>query len=136
MFHTSRGRNLVAALAILLTTMMFTTLFTLTQSMSRNLVEMTFRQTGSDAEATIRGLTDEEADDLAAARAGIRATVDWFAGLGLPTSLPQLLGRGPLPEGTLRELAEGVTYQGKRKVGSFLVLGQPEILEIYRLANR
>lgn len=28
MFHTSRGRNLVAVLAILLTTMMFTTLFT------------------------------------------------------------------------------------------------------------
>ena len=78
----------------------------------------------------------QEADDLAAAQAGIRATVDWFAGLGLPTSLPQLLGRGPLPEGTLRELAEGVTYRGKRKVGSFLVLGQPEILEIYRLANR
>ena len=32
MFHTNRGRNLVAVLAILLTTMMFTTLFTLSQS--------------------------------------------------------------------------------------------------------
>ena len=66
MFRKNRGRNLVAVLAILMTAMMFAALWTLTQSMSQNLVEMTFRQTGSDAEATIRGLTDAEADDLAA----------------------------------------------------------------------
>ena len=62
MFHTNRGRNLVAILAILLTTMMFATLFTLTQSMSRNLVEMTFRQTGYDAQVSLRGLSEEQAD--------------------------------------------------------------------------
>ena len=55
MFRAGRSRNLVAILAILLTTMMFATLFTLTQSMSRNLVEMTFRQTGYDAQASMRG---------------------------------------------------------------------------------
>lgn len=65
MFRTNRGRNLVAILAILLTTMMFATLFTLTQSMSRNLVEMTFRQTGYNAEASMRGLTEEQADLIA-----------------------------------------------------------------------
>lgn len=65
MFHTSRGRNLVAALAILLTTMMFTTLFTLSQSMSQNLIEMTFRQTGYNAEASMRGLSEEQADLIA-----------------------------------------------------------------------
>ncbi len=65
MFHTSRGRNLVAVLAILLTTMMFTTLFTLSQSMSQNLIEMTFRQTGYDAEASMRGLSEEQADLIA-----------------------------------------------------------------------
>ena len=56
MFWANRGRNLVAVLAIILTTMMFATLFTLTQSMSRNLVEMTFRQTGYDGQASIRGI--------------------------------------------------------------------------------
>ena len=66
MFRTNRGRNLVAILAILLTTMMFATLFTLTQSMSRNLVEMTFRQTGSDTQASIRGITEEQAAQIAA----------------------------------------------------------------------
>ncbi len=66
MFRTNKGRNLVAVLAIFLTTMMFTALFTLTQSMSRNLVEMTFRQTGYDAQASVRGLTEEQADEIAA----------------------------------------------------------------------
>ena len=65
MFRANRGRNLVAILAILLTAMMFTTLFTLTQSMSRSLVEMTFRQTGYDAEVSMRGLTEEQADLIA-----------------------------------------------------------------------
>lgn len=65
MFHTSRGRNLVAVLAILLTTMMFTTLFTLSQSMSQNLIEMTFHQTGYNAEASMRGLSEEQADLIA-----------------------------------------------------------------------
>lgn len=65
MFHTSRGRNLVAVLAILLTTMMFTTLFTLSQSMSQNFIEMTFRQTGYNAEASMRGLSEEQADLIA-----------------------------------------------------------------------
>ena len=70
MFRTNRGRNLVAVLAILLTTMMFATLFTLTQSMSRNLVEMTFRQTGYNAQASMRGLTEEQAEAGPQHRAG------------------------------------------------------------------
>ena len=65
MFRARRGRNLVAVLAILLTTMMFTTLFTLSQSMSQNLIEMTFRQTGYNAEASMRGLSEEQADLIA-----------------------------------------------------------------------
>ena len=66
MYDLNRRRNLVATLAILLTAMMFAALFTLTQSMSRNLVEMTFRQTGYDAQASMRGLTEEQANIIAA----------------------------------------------------------------------
>ena len=54
-FRKNKGRNLVAVLAILMTTLMFTTLFTLAQSMNKNLVEMTFRQTGYDAQASFKG---------------------------------------------------------------------------------
>ena len=61
LFRKNRGRNVVAVLAILMTTLMFTTLFTLAQSMSKNMVEMTFRQTGYDAQASFKSITGEEA---------------------------------------------------------------------------
>ena len=51
----------MAVLAILMTTLMFTTLFTLAQSMSKKMVEMTFRQTGYDAQASFKSITEEEA---------------------------------------------------------------------------
>lgn len=65
-FRKNKGRNWVAVLAILMTTLMFTTLFTLAQSMNKNLVEMTFRQTGYDAQASFKEITPEQADKLAA----------------------------------------------------------------------
>lgn len=59
-FKKNRGRNLVAIIAILMTTIMFTTLFTLAQSMSKNMVEMTFRQTGYDGQASFKSITAEQ----------------------------------------------------------------------------
>lgn len=60
MFRKNRGRNLVAVIAILMTTMMFTTLLTLAQSMNENLVEMTFRQTGYNAQADFKFIEPEQ----------------------------------------------------------------------------
>ncbi|NBH83015.1 ABC transporter permease [bacterium C-53] len=65
-FHKNRGRNLVAALAVSMTTILFTTLFTLAQSMSENLVEMTFRQTGYDAQVSFKSIDPEAVKKLAA----------------------------------------------------------------------
>ena len=59
-FKKNKGRNLVAVMAILMTAIMFTTLFTLAQSMSRNMVEMTFRQTGYDGQASFKNITPEQ----------------------------------------------------------------------------
>lgn len=59
-FQKNKGRNLVAIIAILMTTIMFTTLFTLAQSMSKNMVEMTFRQTGYDGQASFKNITAEQ----------------------------------------------------------------------------
>ncbi len=64
LFQKNKGRNLVAVLAILMTTVMFTTLFTLAQSMSENLVEMTFRQTGYDAQVSFKSITSEQIEML------------------------------------------------------------------------
>ena len=64
-FQQNKGRNLVAALAVVLTTLMFTTLFVLSQSMYKNLIEMTFRQTGYDAQVSFKNITEEQADKIA-----------------------------------------------------------------------
>lgn len=64
-FRNNRARNLVAVLAILMTTLLFTTLFTLAQSMSENLIEMTFRQTGYDAQVSFKKIEPEQAEKLA-----------------------------------------------------------------------
>lgn len=60
-FRSNKGRNLVAILAIIMTTLMFTTLLTLARSMSDNLIEMTFRQTGYDGQASVKQIEPEEA---------------------------------------------------------------------------
>ncbi len=65
-FRQNKGRNLVAALAIVLTTLLFTTLFVLSQSMSRNIIEMTFRQTGYDGQVSFKSITEEQAAKIAA----------------------------------------------------------------------
>ena len=65
LFQKNKGRNLVAVLAILMTAMMFATLFTLAQSMSENLVEMTFRQTGYDAQVSFKSIQPDQAKILA-----------------------------------------------------------------------
>lgn len=64
-FKKNKGRNLVAVLAILLTTMMFTTLFTLAQSMGRNMTEMYLRQAGTTAHATTKKITDTQMEKIA-----------------------------------------------------------------------
>lgn len=63
--RSHRGRNLVAIFAIVLTTMMFTTLFVLTRSMNENAIKMMFRQTGYDAHVSFKSITDEQIETLA-----------------------------------------------------------------------
>lgn len=65
-FKNNRRRNLVAILAIVLTTMMFTTLFTLAQSLGRNMTEMYLRQSGTTAHTSTKSITDEEIEKIAA----------------------------------------------------------------------
>lgn len=59
-FQNNRRRNLVAVLAIILTTMMFTALFTLAQSMEKNMTLMYLRQAGTMADASTKQITEEQ----------------------------------------------------------------------------
>ncbi len=65
-YKANKGRNLVAIVAIVLTTLMFAALFVLSQSMSKNMVEMAFRQTGYNAHVSFKGITDEQIKMIAA----------------------------------------------------------------------
>lgn len=64
-FRANRRRNLVAILAIILTTMMFTSLFVLSQSMIENMQQMYIQQAGYSSQLSSSLLTDEEADAIA-----------------------------------------------------------------------
>lgn len=65
-FASNRNRNLVAVFAIVLTTLMFTTLFVLSGSMQKNLQEMNFKQAGNDSHITFEYVSDADAEAIAA----------------------------------------------------------------------
>ena len=69
------------------------------------------------------------------ARQAIARTVDYFRSLGMPTCLTEL-GCGLQSEEELKELARRCTFYGARTIGAFRVLGESDILAIYRAANR
>lgn len=56
-FFSNKLRNLIAIFAIALTTMMFTSLFVLSQSMVKNLQDMNFQTAGYDSHLTFSSLT-------------------------------------------------------------------------------
>ena len=64
----------------------------------------------------------------------IRATVDYFAALGMPTSFGPCVGI-QTPE-TLADMAYRCAYEGTRTIGTLRVLEQEDIRRIYEAANR
>ena len=60
----ARTRNLVAVLAIALTTVLFTSLFTIASSINYSFQQENFRQAGGDFHGTIKGLTWEQVEEM------------------------------------------------------------------------
>ncbi len=60
----SKTRNLIAIFAIILTTVLFTTLFTIVLSLNEGIQQHNFRQVGGCAHGTFKYLTEEEFDNL------------------------------------------------------------------------
>ena len=77
---------------------------------------------------------EDKGDEKALAQAAIQATEDYFHSIGMPTSISEILGSVQPPE-MLETLTWGCTFQGRRTIGSFRVLGHDDILAIYKLAN-
>lgn len=80
-FRANRRRNLVAILAIILTTMMFTSLFVLSQSMIENMQQMYIQQAGYSSQLSSSLLTDDEADAIAAHPAVAKASRSTVVGV-------------------------------------------------------
>ncbi|MEY8387916.1 ABC transporter permease [Oscillospiraceae bacterium 38-13] len=60
----ARTRNIVAVLAIALTTVLFTSLFTIASSINYSFQQENFRQAGGDFHASVKELTREEVEEL------------------------------------------------------------------------
>lgn len=69
------------------------------------------------------------------ALAAIKATEAYFKSIDMPINIPELMGR-TLTEDEMKELSVKCTTFGQRKIGGFVKLGETEILEIYRAANK
>lgn len=79
------------------------------------------------------GIQGEDLSDLALA--GIRATGDYFRSIGMPTSFRENPDMGIQEEPVLKDLAFRCTFGRTRTIGTFQVLGEEAILQIYRDAN-
>ena len=62
--RAARTRNIVAVLAIALTTILFTSLFTIASSINYSFQQENFRQAGGDFHATIKEITWEQVEEL------------------------------------------------------------------------
>ena len=62
--RAARTRNIVAVLAIALTTILFTSLFTIASSINYSFQQENFRQAGGDFHGTIKGLTWEQVEEM------------------------------------------------------------------------
>ncbi len=80
------------------------------------------------------GLDMNWQDPAVTAREAIRRTVEFFRSIDMPTTTTELLGRETTEE-EMKELAVKCTYFGARTVGNMKVLGEKEILEVYRGAR-
>lgn len=83
----------------------------------------------------VMGVTNDYTDPRATALRGIEAIERFYRAIGMPTSIPELIGR----EATDEEIAVMVrkcSRGGKITVGSLEVLHPADMEAVYRLANR
>ncbi len=73
---------------------------------------------------------DAEADALA----GIDATDAFFRSINMPVCISELIGH-TLEEDEIKVLAHRATFLGTRTIGNLIVMKEPEIEDVYRMAN-
>ena len=82
----ARTRNIVAVLAIALTTVLFTSLFTIASSINYSFQQENFRQAGSDCHGSVKDITWEQVEELRADPLIKEGFARLF--LGMPSEVP------------------------------------------------
>lgn len=82
----NKTRNIIAILAIALTTILFTALFTIALTMVKSFEQQTFRQVGGDVHGTFKDVTEEEIQELIQDPMIKDYGVRWM--LGMPYDIP------------------------------------------------
>ena len=66
---------------------------------------------------------------------GIEAIERFFKSIGMPTSIPELIGR-PATDDEIAELVRKCSRDGKMNIGAMEILNADDMTAIYRLANK
>ncbi len=84
--RAAQTRNIVAVLAIALTTVLFTSLFTIASSINYSFQQENFRQAGGDCHGSIKDITWEQVEELRADPLVKEGSARMF--LGMPSEVP------------------------------------------------
>ena len=82
----------------------------------------------------VMGVDNDFTDVRRTAEKGIEATERFFAQLGMPISIPELLGRDITDE-EIEEMARRASHDGEISLGNIRVLKRADMVEIYKLAR-
>ena len=82
----------------------------------------------------VMGVTNDFANPRATALKGIDAIQQFYHAIGMPTNIPELIGRQATDD-EIRELVEKCSRGGKMNIGAMEVLTPTDMTAIYKAAN-
>jgi len=83
----------------------------------------------------VMGVTNDFTNPQATAMKGIKAIERFFHDIGMPTSIPELIGREATGE-EIRRMVDKCSRGGKLNLGAMEVLKPEDMAAIYKLANK
>ena len=83
----------------------------------------------------VMGVHNDFSDPRATALRGIEAIERFYQAIGMPTSIPELIGRSATDD-EIQEMVRKCSRDGKMKIGAMEVLDQKDMEQVYRAANK
>ena len=82
----------------------------------------------------VMGVRNDFSDPRATALKGIEAVEQFYKAIGMPTSIPELIGRKATDD-EIREMVRKCSRDGKFTIGAMEVLHEKEMEQVYKAAN-